>query len=47
MKNSTLRFDVLGNTYKDFYIFDKFMGYADDGVGITYHDALDDIAMGW
>ena len=37
----------LANAYKDFYIFDKFMGYAGGGVGIAYHDALDDTATAW
>jgi opacity protein-like surface antigen len=38
---------LLVNGYKDFYIFDNFLGYAGGGVGIAYHDAPDGIDFAW
>ena len=34
---------LLVNGYKDFYIFDKFLGYVSGGVGAAYHDTPDGI----
>jgi opacity protein-like surface antigen len=34
---------LLVNVYKDFYIFDNFLGYVGGGVGAAYHDTPDGI----
>jgi opacity protein-like surface antigen len=38
---------LLVNGYKDFYIFDKFLGYVSGGVGAAYHGNLADTVLAW
>ena len=38
---------LLVNVYKDFYIFDNFLGYVGGGVGAAYHGNLADTVLAW